>query len=111
MTVYQYPTENRTFYSPDREPSLDLRVPVAHIVGLNDFSIPRSTARRASSQQEMHSAAGSGPGGAFLGSDMRAAYYGGTSLTGNGQVVGLLEFSGYTPSDVQLYFSRLMHAV
>ena len=33
MTVYQHPTENRTFYSPDREPSLDLSVPVAHIAG------------------------------------------------------------------------------
>src|ERR1700690_788753 len=41
MGVYQHPTENRTFYSPDREPSLDLSVQVSHIAGLNDFSIPR----------------------------------------------------------------------
>ena len=41
MTVYKHPTENRTFYSPDREPSLDLGVPISHIAGLNNYSIPR----------------------------------------------------------------------
>jgi hypothetical protein len=49
--------------------------------------------------------AGSGPGGSFLSSDMRAAYYGGTALTGAGQTVGLLEFDGYNASDVDLTFS------
>ena len=34
---------------------------------------------------------GSGQGGQFLGSDMRAAYGGGTALDGAGQVVGLIE--------------------
>ena len=28
MRVYQHPTENRTFYAPDVEPSLDLAVPL-----------------------------------------------------------------------------------
>src|ERR1039457_1832991 len=41
MEVYRHPTENRTFFSPDREPSLHLSVPVAHISGLNNFSIQR----------------------------------------------------------------------
>src|SRR6516165_4227377 len=63
MTVYQHPTENRTFYSPDREPSLDLTVPVAHIAGLNNFSIPRPNLKRSSLEQEIHSNLGSGPGG------------------------------------------------
>ena len=31
MNVYQHPTENRTFFSPNREPSLNLNVPIAHI--------------------------------------------------------------------------------
>src|SRR5262249_25212998 len=106
MRVYQHPTENRTFYSPDREPSLDLSVPVAHIAGLNNFSIPRPGARRGPGGQQLQSNAGSGPGGAFLGSDMRAAYYRGSVLTGSGQAVGLLEFSGYSLSDVQLYFTN-----
>ena len=39
---------------------------------------------------------GSGPGGYFIGKDFRAAYAPGVSLTGNGEVVGLLEFDGST---------------
>ena len=34
MGVYQHPTENRTFYSPDREPTADLAVGLWHIAGL-----------------------------------------------------------------------------
>src|SRR2546423_1801268 len=34
MNTYQHPTENRTFFSPDREPSLRLNVPIKHITGL-----------------------------------------------------------------------------
>jgi subtilase family serine protease len=101
MTVYQHPTEARTFYSPDREPSLDLSVPVSHIAGLNNFSIPRPMLKKLPAGAEVHSnATGSGPQGAYRPSDMRAAYYGGTALTGTGQSVGMLEFDGYNVSDV-----------
>src|SRR5271165_5584638 len=101
MRVYLHPTENRTFYSPDREPSLDLSVPVSHIAGLNNFSIPRPMLKKGSAaQQNLTSNVGSGPGGAYLGSDMRAAYYGGTALTGTGQAVAMVEFDGYNMSDV-----------
>jgi subtilase family serine protease len=100
MGVYQHPTENRTFYSPDREPTLDLNVAVSHIAGLNDFSIPHSQLRSAPEGQAIHGNAGTGPGGAYLGSDMRAAYYNGGTLTGTGQSVGLVEFDGYNLSDV-----------
>jgi hypothetical protein len=37
---------------------------------------------------------------------MRAAYYGGTTLTGNGQAVEILEFGGYNLSDVNATFSN-----
>jgi subtilase family serine protease len=47
---------------------------------------------------------GSGPGGSYLSSDMRAAYYGG-ALTGNGQIVGLVQFDGYNISDVTAAFN------
>ena len=108
MTVYHHPTENRTFYSPDREPSIELNVPVTHIAGLNNFSIPRPIVTKASMNQGVSSnTTGSGPGGSFLGSDMRAAYYGGGALTGAGQAVGLLEFGGYNLSDVNLSFSNV----
>jgi len=36
MGVYQHPTENRTFFSPDREPTLDLSIPLWHIAGLDN---------------------------------------------------------------------------
>ena len=40
MGVYQHPAENRTFYAPDREPTLDLPFPLWHISGLDNYSIP-----------------------------------------------------------------------
>lgn len=103
MTVYRHPTENRTFYSPDREPSLDLTVPVKRIAGLNNFSIPRPMLKKRPETvaPAIHgNATGSGPQGAYRPSDMRAAYYGSGSLTGTGQSVGLVEFDGYELADV-----------
>lgn len=107
MNVYQHPTENRTFYSPDREPSLNLGVAVARIAGLNDYSLPQPMVKRAVSGQHPNIVNGSGPGGSYLASDMRAAYYGGTTLTGNGQTVGLFEFDGFDLSDVYDTFSTV----
>src|SRR6266702_691491 len=106
MSLYQHPTENRTFFSPDREPSLNLSVPVAHISGLNNFSLPQPMLRQSQAAQQAATVTGSGPGGSYLGSDMRAAYYGGTALDGNGQAGGLLEFAGYKISDVNQTFSN-----
>lgn len=101
MNVYQHPTENRLFFSPDREPSLNLGVPIKHISGLNSFSPPRPAASIANTQAN---ASGSGPGSSYIASDMRAAYYtntsGQTGLTGSGQCVGLAEFDGYNVGDV-----------
>ncbi len=110
MTTYHHPTENRIFYSPDREPSLDLSVPVTHIAGLNNFSLPHPKFKRAPANFRRNST-GSGPSGAYLGSDMRAAYYGGTALTGSGQAVGLLEFDGYNTSDVTASFAGQPNSV
>ena len=106
MSVYQHPTEDRTFFSPNREPSFKLSVPVAHIAGLNDFSLPHPMLEISQEGVQLASVTGSGPGGSYLGSDMRAAYYGGTTLSGNGQTVGLLEFGGYNLSDVNSTFSN-----
>jgi subtilase family serine protease len=103
MRVYQHPTENRTFFSPDREPALALSVPVWHIAGLNNFSIPKPRLKKvsAANANAIHpNAGGSGPAGAFRPSDMRAAYYGGTTLTGSGQSVAMVEFDGYNMVDV-----------
>ena len=108
MNLYRHPTENRSFYSPDREPSLDLNVPVVHIAGLNNYSIPRPAVKKAPSVQSLAfaSAAGSGPSGSYLASDMRAAYYGGTALTGAGQYVALFEYEGTDLADLATYYKN-----
>jgi len=102
LELFQHPTENRTFYAPNREPSVDLDVPVLHISGLDNFSPPR--AKNTMSVETVSSAAGSGPGGSFLGSDLRAAYYGSGPLNGAGQSVGIFAMAGYQVSDIDLYF-------
>jgi subtilase family serine protease len=106
LGTYQHPTENRTFYAPDREPTPDLDVPLLHISGLDNFTLPHAKNVRSSLAEATPKTTGSGPGGQFIGSDMRAAYYGG-SLKGTGQSVGLFEFAGYELSDVQLFFKNV----
>jgi Pro-kumamolisin, activation domain/Divergent InlB B-repeat domain len=106
MRTYQHPTEPRIFYSPDREPSIALDVPVSHISGLNNFSYPRPAAGPRPTQSNDLVGTGSGPNSSFLGSDMRPAYNMGSN-SGAGQTVGISAFSGYTASDVSLYFSSV----
>jgi subtilase family serine protease len=99
LGVYQHPTENRTFYSPDREPTVDLPFQLWHISGLDNYSIPRAMFVHNSDRTKSNATTGSGPGASFLGSDMRAAYYGG-SLTGTGQSLGLLKYYGTDLTDL-----------
>ena len=106
LGIYQHPTENRTFYAPDREPTPDLNVPLLHISGLDNFTLPHAKNVRSSLTEAIPKTTGSGPGGQFIGSDMRAAYYGG-SLKGAGQSLGLFEFAGYEISDVKLFFQNV----
>jgi kumamolisin len=54
-----------------------------------------------------HATTGSGPSASFLGSDMRAAYYGGTALTGAGQNLGLFEFLGTDLADLNTYYKNV----
>jgi len=54
-----------------------------------------------------HATTGSGPSASYLGSDMRAAYYGGTALTGAGQNLGLFEFEGTDLADLSTYFKNV----
>jgi len=117
MRVYKHPTENRTFYSPDREPTTALAIPLWHVSGLDNYSIPKplyvkksdyAAAHGISPDQVVsHATTGSGPSASFLGSDMRAAYYGGTALTGKGQNLGLLEYYGTDLADLKKYYSNV----
>src|SRR5579872_1301715 len=102
MNYYRHPSEARNFMGPDREPTVDLSVPLLHISLDSDYKSHISMLHRQEANLTTHSnTTGSGPSGLFLGSDFRAAYTGGTSLTGAGQVVGLFEFGPYNLSDVQ----------
>ncbi len=117
LLAYQHPTENRTFYAPDREPSTDLSFALWHISGLDNYSIPHpkyiSKSEYAKAQGikpedvVRHATTGSGPSASFLGSDMRAAYYGGTTLTGSGQNLGLLEYLGTDLADLNTYYANV----
>jgi kumamolisin len=108
LGLYQHPTESRTFYAPDREPTPNLSVSLWHISGLDNYSIPHPAGldkRPAGVNAKSNATTGSGPSASFLGSDMRAAYYGG-SLTGSGQSLGLLEYYGTDLADLATYFTN-----
>ncbi len=107
MGAYQHPTENRTFYAPDREPTVDLPFPLWHISGLDNFSIPHPLYHQRNLPVKSNATTGSGPSASFLGSDMRAAYYGSGSLTGAGQNLGLLEYYGTDMADLTTYFKNV----
>ncbi|HTR34899.1 MAG TPA: DUF2341 domain-containing protein, partial [Bryobacteraceae bacterium] len=106
MGVYKHPTENRTFYAPDREPTVPLPVALWHISGLDNYSVPRPALVQRNSSVQSNTTTGSCPSKSYCGRDLRAAYYGGTALTGAGQTVGLLEFYGYDIADVNTYFTQ-----
>ena len=106
MGVYQHPTEKRTFFAPDREPTVDLPFNLWHISGLDNYSLPHAMLKH--SNVRVHpNVAGSCPGGYFCGSDMRAAYLGSSSLTGTGQNIALLELAGTDLADLNTYYSNV----
>ncbi|HMD37966.1 MAG TPA: protease pro-enzyme activation domain-containing protein [Candidatus Acidoferrum sp.] len=117
MSVYQHPAENRTFYAPDREPTTNLPFALWHVSGLDNYSIPHPMFVKRSDYAQAHgidakdvvshATTGSGPSASFLGSDMRAAYYGGTALTGAGQNLGLFEYLGTDLADLNTYFANV----
>jgi subtilase family serine protease len=103
MGLYKHPTEDRNFMSPDRAPTFDLDTPIQEVLGLDDFVLPHNKMLQAKVEK---TAGGSGPGGNFIGSDIRTAYYPTGGLTGRGQSVGLMELQGVNLSDVTLFFSN-----
>jgi subtilase family serine protease len=117
MRTYQHPTEDRIFYAPDREPTTGLSFALWHVSGLDNYSIPHPMYVKRSDYAKAHginaedvvshATTGSGPSASFLGSDMRAAYYGGTALTGAGQNLGLFEFLGTDLADLTTYYKNV----
>jgi subtilase family serine protease len=117
MGIYQDPTEDRTFFAVDREPTVDLPFQLWHITGLDNDSKPHPMYVKKSdyakahgidpSKVVPHATTGSGPSASFLGSDMRAAYYQGTALTGSGQNIALFEFAGTDLADLTTYYKNV----
>ena len=106
LLTYHHPTENRDFFAPDVDPSVDLAVPLLHISGLDNYSLPHPLAHRlqpAKGAGPLRPKVGSGPGATFIGSDFRNVYVPGTTLGGSGQIVGLVEFDGYYADDIAAY--------
>jgi subtilase family serine protease len=116
MGTYQDLTEDRTFFAVDREPTADLPFQLWHITGLDNDSKPHPMYVKKSDYAKAHgidpdevvshATTGSGPSASFLGSDMRAAYYGGTALTGSGQNIALFEFAGTDLADLTTYYKN-----
>ncbi|HTA50608.1 MAG TPA: protease pro-enzyme activation domain-containing protein [Verrucomicrobiae bacterium] len=117
MGTYHDLTEDRTFFAVDREPTVDLPFQLWHITGLDNDSKPHPMYVKKSDYAKAHgidankvvshATTGSGPSASFLGSDMRAAYYGGTALTGSGQNIALFEFAGTDLSDLSTYYKNV----
>jgi len=117
MSTYQDTAAGKTFYAIDREPTINLPFPLWHISGLDNYSNPHPMFVKKSDYAKAHgldpeamvshATTGSGPSSSFLGSDMRAAYYGGTALTGAGQNLGLFEYLGTDLTDLTTYFKNV----
>ena len=82
------------FFAPDREPSIDLAIPVEHISGLNNYKPPTH-------------AGGSGSDAGYQGTDFRHAYAPGVNLSGAGQSVGIFMSDGFAQSDIDAYATLL----
>ena len=104
LNLFQHPSENRTFYAPDSEPSVDASLPLLHVAGLDNFLLPKSNMVKRTGSGN-HTAVGSGSDGTYMGKDFRAAYVPGVTLNGAGQTVGLVEFDTYSPKDITKYES------
>ncbi|MFZ1087077.1 MAG: S53 family peptidase [Terracidiphilus sp.] len=93
--VYRLRADGSKWIAVDREPSLDLGVPLLDVVGFKDTILPKHHL----------TLNGTGGGGSYRAADIRAAYLGVNStcqsLTGAGQTVGIVDFDVFQQSDIQ----------
>lgn len=118
LNSYKDPSTGIAFFANDRQPMTGLSFPVWSVTGLDSYSNPKpliseNPALRGGTPQSVHSlqTTGSGPFGAFLGSDMRAAYGGdlvdnpgGYNWNGNNQAIGIWEYLGTNLQDLNHYY-------
>ena len=86
------------------------RCPILHISGLDNYALPHPKLIRKPAERQRANASPErrfrAEMAAIWGSDFRAAYVPGTTLTGAGQSVGCCEFDGYYASDITTYESQ-----
>ncbi len=84
------------FYRLDRQPSVDLAVPLLGVSGLDNYFVP------------VRDNPTSPLGGNYGGSDLRKAYAGGecAGLDGTGQSIGIYDPVGFTVGDIATYRTR-----
>lgn len=115
MHVFQHPKENRQFFAPDVEPSVDLATPLLAISGLDSYVKPHPHIYHLTHPAVRPSGGGINGGGngncdgtgeglfGYAGLDFQTAYTPQTVLDGTGQSVGLFELSGYSTNDISTY--------
>lgn len=110
LRLYRHPTENRTFYAPDTEPSVETHVPVLCVSGLDNYELPYrlgdpiKPVALSANQGITAYTTGSGPGGDFTGKDFRSAYVPGVTNTGVGQYIAIIDVGGaYYTNDIYKY--------
>ncbi len=107
LDYYRRP-DGSVFYAPDREPSVDLDVPLLHVSGLENFHRPWPKLRKGhGGRAKGGTAPPSNCDGCYQGRDFRDAYVPNVPATvnGAGQSVALLEFDGFFQSDISTYES------
>ena len=107
LGTYQHPTENRQFFAPDVEPSVDPNLSISYVVGLDNYILPHPLLHDSVSGagQGDYFGAGTGTNGWYQGNDFRNAYVPAVPLNGSGQVVGLFELDSYYPGNITYYES------
>ena len=115
LQTFNHPKENRSFFAPDAEPSLDLKTPVLAISGLDNYVRPRPQLHATgTSLARIRPMGGGGSGGGggggggknigpFEGFDFLNAYCPNVLQDGTGQSVGLFELFGFNPQDITDY--------
>jgi hypothetical protein len=108
LGVYQHPTESRTFFAPESEPSIDAALPIVHVTGLDDLAARGPSGKMTPvdlTKPRMVPESGTW-NGLYVSKDLRAAYAPGVTLTGAGQIVGIYNPPhGFNLSDITAYES------
>jgi len=95
------------FYAPDSEPTVETNIPILHIAGLDNYSLPHrfNTPKAAGDRHQLDCrlCQRSGPGGNFMGKDFRTAMCPGYQYWCR-QYIAIVDVGGpYYPLDVYMY--------